>query len=91
MPCTMRNKGGPTQAGAIMPGCGGARKVRFAAFGGGKSGGFRVITYYGSGDIPAFQLTVYVKSMKENLTDKDKNLIAEITKKIKATYGRAST
>lgn len=33
------------QAGEIMPGCGGARKVRFARTGGGKSGGYRVVTY----------------------------------------------
>lgn len=31
-------------AGAVMPGCGGARKLRVAKPGGGKSGGYRVIT-----------------------------------------------
>ncbi|MBB4859440.1 hypothetical protein HNO88_002769 [Novosphingobium chloroacetimidivorans] len=74
--------------GAIMQGCGGARKVRVAATGGGKSGGFRVITFYGGGDIPVFLLTVYPKTMKESLTDKEKNILATITKEIKATYGR---
>lgn len=32
-------------AGEIMPGCGGARKLRVAKPGKGKSGGYRVITY----------------------------------------------
>jgi hypothetical protein len=34
------------KAGEIMPGCGGARKLRVAKPGGGKSGGYRVITYF---------------------------------------------
>jgi hypothetical protein len=33
-------------AGDVMPGTGGARKVRFAGRGKGKSGGNRVITFY---------------------------------------------
>ena len=33
-------------AGDIMPGCGGARKLRVARPGKGKSGGYRVITYF---------------------------------------------
>lgn len=33
------------QVGEIMPGCGGARKLRVARPGGGKSGGYRIITY----------------------------------------------
>ena len=32
------------EVGEIMPGCGGARKLRVARPGGGKSGGYRVIT-----------------------------------------------
>lgn len=38
-------------AGAVMAGTGGARKVRFAGKGKGKSGGYRTIHYYG-GDAP---------------------------------------
>jgi len=38
-------------AGAEIPGTGGARKVRFAARGKGKSGGVRVITFYSGLDI----------------------------------------
>ncbi|MGN8023886.1 type II toxin-antitoxin system RelE/ParE family toxin [Phyllobacterium sp. 22229] len=33
-------------AGDLMPGSGGARKVRYAARGKGKSGGYRIITYF---------------------------------------------
>lgn len=36
-------------AGELIVGSGGARKVRFAAPGRGKRGGYRVVTYYGGG------------------------------------------
>ncbi|WP_244650374.1 type II toxin-antitoxin system RelE/ParE family toxin [Sphingomonas sp. CFBP 13706] len=52
------------EAGEIMPGCGGARKLRVARPGGGKSGGYRVITYYAGIDVPTFLLTVFGKKRK---------------------------
>jgi len=39
------------EAGEIMPGCGGARKLRVARPGGGKSGGYRVISYFAGTDM----------------------------------------
>lgn len=56
------------EAGDIMPGCGRARKLRVARPGGGKSGGYRVISYYAGADVPVFLLTVFAKNMKSNLT-----------------------
>ena len=43
--------------GVMIQGSGGARKVRFGGRGKGKSGGYRVIAYYGGADIPVFLLT----------------------------------
>jgi len=54
-------------AGDIIPGSGGARKVRFAARGKGKSGGYRLITFYAADDVPIFLLDVYAKSQRANL------------------------
>jgi len=48
-------------AGDVMVGTGGCRKVRFAGRGKGKSGGFRVITFYSGDDLPLFLLTVFSK------------------------------
>jgi len=48
--------------GDIMPGCGGARKLRVARPGRGKSGGYRVITYVAGLDIPVFLLTVSART-----------------------------
>ena len=39
-------------AGDEIPGTGEARKVRFAGRGKGKSGGYRVITFYSGADVP---------------------------------------
>lgn len=37
---------------ATIPGSGGARKVRFGTSAKGKSGGYRVVTYYAADDVP---------------------------------------
>ena len=42
------------EAGDVIKGTGGARKVRFAGKGKGKSGGYRVITFFTGTDIPVF-------------------------------------
>jgi mRNA-degrading endonuclease RelE of RelBE toxin-antitoxin system len=48
----------PTR-GDVMAGTGGARKVRLAGRGKGKSGGYRVVTYYAAPDVPVLMLAVY--------------------------------
>jgi hypothetical protein len=71
------------QAGAVMPGCGGARKLRVARPGSGKSGGYRVITYFGGEDLPVFLLTVFGKNEKANLSGAEKNALAALTKRLR--------
>ena len=70
-------------AGVVMRGCGGARKLRIAKPGTGKSGGYRVITYYGGAVMPVFLLTVFGKGEKANLTDAECNTLAGFTKTLK--------
>lgn len=62
-------------AGEIIPGTGGCRKVRIARDGKGKSGGYRVITYYSTKDDPVFLLTVISKGKQANLTEAQKNAL----------------
>ena len=64
-------------AGDVIEGSGGARKVRVAREGKGKSGGYRVITYYTRDDLPVYLLTVISKGKQANLTATQK---AEIKK-----------
>jgi hypothetical protein len=71
------------EAGEIMPGCGGARKLRVAKPGKGKSGGFRVITYFGGNDVPVFLLTVFGKNEKANLSKAERNGLAALTKTLR--------
>lgn len=54
--------------GDLIPGAGGARKLRWGTSGRGKSGGARVITYYHCEGCPVFLLSIYLKSERENLS-----------------------
>lgn len=68
------------QAGDVMQGTGGARKVRWARRGSGKSGGYRVVTFYAGQDIPVFLLAVFAKSERANLSKAEQNALrAELT------------
>ena len=60
-------------AGDEIKGTGGARKVRFAGRGKGKSGGYRVITFYSGEDIPVFLLNVFAKNEKIDLSQAEWN------------------
>ena len=77
------------EAGDVMPGTGGARKVRFAGRGKGKSGGYRVVTFYGGEDIPLFLLDVYGKDTQANLSQAERNelrkLLTDLPKVWRAT------
>lgn len=66
------------QAGQLMPGTGGARKVRFAGRGKGKSGGYRVVTFYGGEDIPVFLLDVYGKDTQADLSKAERNALQKM-------------
>ncbi len=71
------------EIGAIMPGCGGARKLRVRKPGTGKSGGYRVITYFAGENVPVFLLTVFGKGEKDNLDKDERNVLARLTKTLK--------
>lgn len=74
-------------AGAIIPNAGGARKVRVPKEGQGKSGGYRVVTYYLDNDTPVFLLTVLDKSKKANLSEGEKQATKKMAKAEKKQRG----
>lgn len=74
------------EAGDLMPGTGGYRKLRFARPGMGKRGGARVIYLYGGEDLPIFLITVYAKSEKGNLSKAERNALAKMAKSFFADY-----
>jgi hypothetical protein len=55
------------EAGKVVPGSGGVRKVRWAMSGRGKSGGVRVIYYFKRQDDEIWLLTIYSKTEVENI------------------------
>lgn len=75
-------------AGDVIQGTGGARKVRFAGRGKGKSGGYRTITYYGGDDMPVFLLTVYAKGQRTDLSQTERNELRVALPLIVAAYRR---
>lgn len=68
-------------AGTAIRGTGGARKVRFAGKGKGKSGGYRVVTFYSGVDIPVFLLALLSKGERGDLTRRERN---ELKKELSA-------
>ena len=69
-------------AGDAMQGAGGARKVRFARRGKGKSGGYRTIHYYGGDDVPLFLLALIDKGARGNLSMAERNELARLLPRI---------
>ena len=67
------------QAGDVMQGTGGVRKARLAGRGKGKSGGYRIVWYYGGGNIPVFLLTVFGKGENANLSQGERNALRSLT------------
>jgi hypothetical protein len=65
------------EAGAVMPGTGGCRKLRWVdrKRGKGKRGGLRVIYYYLVEDVQIWLVTLYDKNEAVDLTPKEKRLL----------------
>ncbi len=74
------------EAGDIIPGTGGVRKVRWAASGRGKRGGARVVYYYHSDEVPLFLLTAYAKNAHTDLTMAQKQAMAKLVAILVGTY-----
>ncbi len=74
------------EAGDLMPGTGGYRKLRFARPGMGKRGGARVVYLYGGDDFTIILITVYTKSEKGNLSKAEQNALAKMAKSFLADY-----
>ena len=81
---------GDPSAGDLIKGSGGARKLRVARPGEGKSGGFRTIHYFGGADIPVFLMALIDKRQKANLTKAEINELAAILAMIAEAYRKGS-
>jgi hypothetical protein len=75
-------------AGDEIKGTGGTRKVRLAGKSKGKSGGYRVITFYSGKDIPVFLLNVFAKNEKIDLSQAERNELKMILVTLADAYRR---
>lgn len=78
-------------AGDPIPGTGGARKVRFRGRGKGKSGGYRVITFYSGEGVPVFLLNAFAKGDRVNLSQSERNELRAELGRIVEAYRRRQT
>jgi hypothetical protein len=74
--------------GDLIAGTGGCRKVRIGGRNRGKSGSYRVITYYAGEEAPAFLLKAYSKGQRGNLSRAECNDLAKLTRSIDREFGR---
>jgi len=69
------------EAGAVIPGSGGIRKLRWAAKGRGKRGGLRIIYYWRNREGEIVLLTLYAKNEAENIP---LSVLRELRKEVKS-------
>jgi hypothetical protein len=66
------------EQGALIPGSGGLRKLRWALHGKGKRGGLRVIYYWDAGEDVIYLLYLYAKNQQANLRPDQLRLLKRI-------------
>ncbi len=65
-------------AGAIIPGSGGLRKLRWRRRGSGKRGGLRIIYYWHTADDAIYMLLIYSKTKIKDLTQKQLRILRRL-------------
>ena len=77
-------------AGDVMQGTGGCRKLRWAVKGKnkGKSGGVRTITLFSGESLPVFLITAFGKGQKVNLSKAERNSLKGLAEQIVQEYSR---
>ena len=66
------------QAGDVIQGTGGLRKVRWSVAGGGKRGGVRVIYFHVAAQAQVRLLLIYRKGVKDDLTAAEKKTLRKL-------------
>lgn len=71
------------EAGDVIRGTGGFRKLRYALEGAGKSGGARVIYFLDERCERVYMILVYAKGMRESLSRAEANELSRIGRELK--------
>ncbi|WP_286196996.1 addiction module toxin RelE, partial [Thalassotalea sp. G20_0] len=75
------------EAGDIMQGTGGIRKLRWKRGVSGKSKGVRVVYFYQNLKMPLFLLTIYANGEQDNLTKAERNNWRKMIELLANHYG----
>ncbi len=73
------------EAGDLIEGTGGIRKLRWAIGNKGKSSGIRVIYYFYNKSIPLYIITAFLKKEKANLSKKERNELSSLVDILKSS------
>ena len=68
------------EAGRLIPGTGGLRKIRWQGSGRGKRGGVRVIYYWAVRDAVVLMLLMYGKNEQDDLTAAQKKVLVALVR-----------
>jgi hypothetical protein len=79
---------GDPEQGDLIQGSGGCRKVRVAGKGKGKSGGYRVVTFFGGLDMPIFLIAVLAKGSRANFSAAEVKAMSSMTSLLRDAYAR---
>jgi hypothetical protein len=76
------------EAGDLIPGSGGVRKVRWGRQGSGKRGGVRIIYFYHDPGMPLYLLMIYAKARRDDLSPDARRTVQALVARLKEAYGR---
>jgi RelE toxin of RelE / RelB toxin-antitoxin system len=76
------------EAGDLIQGTGGVRKLRWGLEGRGKRGGARIIYFFRNTRTPVFLLTAFAKNQRVDLSQAERNELRSLTKTLVEAYGR---
>ena len=70
------------EAGKIIPGSGGLRKIRWRSSGSGKRGGLRLIYFWDVEEDVIYMLLIYKKSKQDDLTPNQLKILRNLVKEL---------
>jgi hypothetical protein len=76
------------EAGDLIPGTGGVRKVRWGRRGSGKRGGVRIIYFYHDPGMPLYLLMIYAKAQRDDLSPDARRTVQSLMARLKAAHRR---
>ena len=75
-------------AGVLIQGTGGIRKIRWMREDSGKSGAYRIIYFFHSLEIPLFILNIFAKNEKANISQAERNELKQLAGLLLEQYRR---